>query len=191
MGRFRHILFLIVYFHRSYPAGVLRILVVVGSTPTEVERRDTNHLVIGQCEIKDADILYHPLFVHGLGNDHHATLKVPAQNDLSDALPVFLCNLCDDGIAEYVVMAFSKWCPGLVLDVLLLHKLVGRLLHEERMRLNLVDGRPNLIVKHKVYQAVVGEARHTNGTDAPHPFVLTIAYRLIIAFISSRLLARS
>ena len=72
----RHILFLIVYFHRSYPAGVLRILVVVGSTPTEVERRDTNHLVIGQCEIKDADILYHPLFVHGLGNDHHATLKV-------------------------------------------------------------------------------------------------------------------
>ena len=50
----RHILFLIVYFHRSYPAGVLRILVVVGSTPTEVERRDTNHLVIGQCEIKDA-----------------------------------------------------------------------------------------------------------------------------------------
>ena len=105
MCTYRHILFLIVYFHRSYPAGVLRILVVVGSTPTEVERRDTNHLVIGQCEIKDADILYHPLFVHGLGNDHHATLKV--------------------------------------------------------------------------------------RTDAPHPFVLTIAYRLIIAFISSRLLARS
>ena len=63
MCPYRHILFLIVYFHRSYPAGVLRILVVVGSTPTEVERRDTNHLVIGQCEIKDADILYHPLFV--------------------------------------------------------------------------------------------------------------------------------
>ena len=49
----------------------------------QVPGRNPFHLLIGQGEVPDVNVLLHPFHMDGLGYDGHATLGVPAQSCLS------------------------------------------------------------------------------------------------------------
>ena len=54
-----------------------------------------------------------------------------------------------------------------MLYALALQELVGSLLLEEGMSLQLVDGRFHFVVEEQVLQPLAGETCHADGTDAP------------------------
>ena len=53
-----------------------------------------SHLLIGQREVEDVDILRHALLMARLGYSHDATLSKPTEGYLSSSLVVFGTFLC-------------------------------------------------------------------------------------------------
>ena len=86
---------------------------------------------------------------------------------MTDRAPVIFSNGFQHGIVPDVVLPFGKRRPCLMLYAFALKELVGGLLLEERVGLQLVDGRFHFVVQEKVLQAFIGEARHADGADKP------------------------
>ena len=59
-----------------------------------VQFADFGHFVIGQGKIENIEIILHVLRVRGFREDDVSLLNMPAQNDLSIALAVFLTKPC-------------------------------------------------------------------------------------------------
>ena len=115
---------------------------------------DEGQLVGGELEVEDVDVLAHALGANGLGDDDDVALDEPAQDDLGDGLAVRGTDLAEDGVGEDVVLAFGERAPGLDLHAVLAHdRLVGDAL-VERVRLDLVDGRRDLVVGDEVQEPV-------------------------------------
>jgi hypothetical protein len=49
-----------------------------------VESGDSGHLIGGELEVEDIDVLAHPFGADRLGDDHDIALDEPAQDDLGD-----------------------------------------------------------------------------------------------------------
>ena len=126
-------------------------------------RGDAGHLVVGELEVEDVDVLAHPLGADGLGDDDDVALDEPAQDDLGDGLAVRGADLAEDRVGEDVVLALGERAPGLDLHAVLAHeRLVGGAL-VERVRLDLVDRRRDLVVGDEVDEPVGVEVRHADG----------------------------
>lgn len=105
-----------------------------------LERGDLRHLIVGELEVEDVEVLRHALGMHGLRDRHHPALHEPAQDDLSDRLAVLLANRGQHRIGEQIVPALRERSPGLDLDAALAHELVIGHSLMERVGLDLVDG---------------------------------------------------
>lgn len=51
-----------------------------------VERGDRGHVVGGEIEVEDVEVLGDPFLAHGLGDRDHAALREPAQDHLGAML---------------------------------------------------------------------------------------------------------
>lgn len=73
------------------------------------------HLVIGEGEVEDADVLLDVIRIAGTWDGYYVTLIVPAQNDLNDRAVVGFGYLDKDGIVEQfrLMTATSEWVPSL------------------------------------------------------------------------------
>ena len=72
-------------------------------------------------------------------------LGQPTQNDLRHGFVMFVRNGTQQRIFEDVVSAFGKRSPGFNLDVVFLQEFLGFDLLAERMRLDLVHRRDDLV----------------------------------------------
>ena len=98
------------------PAHPLGVGVVEEQRRAGVHRGDAGHLVVGQLEVEDVDVLAHPLGADGLRDDDDVALDEPAQDDLGDGLAVRGADLAEDGVGEDVVLALGEpqdsiWTP--------------------------------------------------------------------------------
>lgn len=121
----------------SEPGDHLGVVVVEEQGAAGVEGGDPGHLLVGELEVEDADVLGHALGPHGLGDGDDTALGQPAQYDLGDGPAVFLADLGEERVGEQVVLAFGEAAPGLDLHPVLTREvlIVGAL--EERVRLDL------------------------------------------------------
>lgn len=82
-----------------------------------VQLSDAGHLVLGEVEVEDVEVLGHPVAPHGLGNDDDAALDEPTENDLGNRLLVRGADVGEDRVGEEVVAASAKgpqdsiWTP--------------------------------------------------------------------------------
>ena len=83
------------------------------------------HVVLGEGKVEDIPVLNHPLPVGGLGQDDHTPLDVPTQHHLCRSLAV----LCPDGVQDLILEetapALAEGRPGLDLNPVLVHPLLG------------------------------------------------------------------
>src|SRR3954470_19049368 len=97
------------------PGDPLRVVVVEEQRLARVEAGDASHLVVGELEVEDVDVLGHPVGTDRLGDDDDVALGEPAQDDLGDRLPVRGADLAQRRIGEEVVLALGERAPGLEL----------------------------------------------------------------------------
>ena len=102
------------------PVDELGIL-VVNDCGIHVEPGDVVHFCIGQLEVEDGEILLDAFLTYGLGYGHNPPLNMPAQDNLSNRLPMTLSDLAQDGVGEDAVIALGERCPTFVDDAELLH----------------------------------------------------------------------
>jgi hypothetical protein len=81
-----------------------------------VEGCDLLHLLVGELEVEDVQVLGHPLGPHRLRDHDDLALGEPAQHDLADGLAVRGADLGERGVGEQVVLALGERPPGLDLD---------------------------------------------------------------------------
>src|SRR4249919_497938 len=144
-----------------------RVAVVEEQRGTNVETGDAGHLLIGELEVEDVDVLALTLRAYRLRYDDDAALGQPPEDDLTDGLTVCRSDLAEQRVGEEVVFAFGEWAPGFDLDTALAHQLLVGGALEERMRLDLVDRRDDLVVLDKVDEPVRVEVRHADGLGEP------------------------
>lgn len=61
-----------------------------------VKGGDGFHIVVGEAEAENVEILFHALAVCAFGDSHYALLREPAQGDLSGGFAVALPYLHQD-----------------------------------------------------------------------------------------------
>ena len=156
-----------------------------------------------QLEVEHVEVLAHPLGPHGLRDDDDPALDQPAQDDLSDRLPVRPTDLGEGRVREQVVAPLRERPPRLDSNAALTQQLliVGAL--EEGMRLDLVDRRRDLVVLTQIDEPVGIEVRDTDGACEPllvqllhrPPRAVVVAERLVdqiqVEVVNPELLKRS
>lgn len=91
--------------------GHFGVVVVEEEALACVKCLDTCHIVGGELEIEDVEVLGHAFFVCRFGNDDHPTLQQPAQSHLRNALPLLLANFAKQLVGEETVAAFGQRSP--------------------------------------------------------------------------------
>ena len=112
----------------------------------DVHARDTLHFLCGQFKIKDIHIFQHPLLVDSLGDGRDAPLEMPPENDLRGCFSVFFSNFGQYFVAENIALPFGERPPGLGDHAVILHDPQGGVLLEERVDLDLIHHRLDLLV---------------------------------------------
>ncbi len=79
------------------PDDPFGVAVVESDAGAGVEGGDAGHLLVGQGEVEDVEVLRHPLGTHGLGDDDDAALQQPAQGDLGDGPAVSIADADQGG----------------------------------------------------------------------------------------------
>src|SRR4051794_6635297 len=149
--------------------GHCRVAVVEEQGSSGVHGGDPAHLVVGELEAEDVDVLGHALGAHGLRDDDDVALDEPAQDDLCDRRAVRRADLAQCCVGEQVVAALCERAPGLDLHTALAHQLLVVRALEVRVRLDLVHRGRNLVVVDEVHQPVgveVGDSDRPDGALA-------------------------
>src|SRR5215203_233255 len=141
------------------------VAVVEEQRLTGVQAGDLRHLVVGQLEVEDGEVLGHPLGSDRFGDDDDAALDEPAQHDLGDGLAVRVGDPGQCRVGEQVVAAFGEGSPRLHLNPAVAHQLLVVAALEERVGLDLVHRRGGLVVVDEVDEAVGVEVRDADGAD--------------------------
>jgi hypothetical protein len=76
-----------------------------------VHRGDARHVVVGEGEVEDVDVLGHPFGSDGLGDDDDAALDEPPQHDLSDGLAARDPDLAERRVGEEAVASLREGSP--------------------------------------------------------------------------------
>lgn len=98
---------------------------------------DGSHIFFAQGKIKDLEILFHPVFVDGFGNDNHIALKQKTQGGLGSCFSIAGADGSQYGVGEQIVSTFRKGSPGFDLTAVLFHIFFGGLLLLEYMGFHL------------------------------------------------------
>lgn len=153
-----------VYLQVVDDAGSREVVGVEDYALTFVESGDCHHLVIGEGEIEDIEVLGHAFLADGLGDDDDVALVEPAEDYLTDRLAMTLGYFLQHGVGEESVLTLGKRRPCLLLDALGGEEVMCCHLREIWIGLHLVYHRLYLVVEDEVKQALVGEACHTDCT---------------------------
>lgn len=113
---------------------------------TGVQGGDRLHLLLGEGEVEDIEVLGHPLGPDGFGDHDDVALDEPAENHLRHGLAMCPGNGAQDGITEEVILAFSERTPRFDLDTPFEHQrlISGTLV--EGVGFDLVHSRNDLIM---------------------------------------------
>lgn len=133
--------------HRADGAHRRQVHVVIYWAAAGVKHGYAGHLVVGEREVKNVEVLPHALPAHRLGYNHYAALIEPAQYHLPRGLAVLSGYGLERRVAEYVALTLGKRRPGLMLYALAAQKGIGLALLEKRMSLKLVDCGLHLIMQ--------------------------------------------
>src|SRR3954452_7124535 len=167
--------------------GHCRVAVVEEQGSSGVHGGDPAHLVVGELEAEDVDVLGHALGAHGFRDDDDVALDEPAQDDLRDRRTVRRADLAQRCVGEQAVAALCERAPGLDLHPALAHQLLVVRALEVRVRLDLVHRGRDLVVVDEVHQPVgveVGHADRPGGALAVEllhrpPGAVVVAERLV------------
>lgn len=58
-----------------------------------IQAVQTRHILVGQGEVEDVDVLAAAAFANGLRNGYHPVLQIPTENDLRRRFAVFVRKL--------------------------------------------------------------------------------------------------
>ena len=126
---------------------------------------DGGHILGGEGEIEQVEVLLHPIFVDGLRDDDDIALEQEAQGDLCGGLSI----LCADGgqnrVGEHIFAALCERTPRLDLAAVLFQVLLGDLLLLEDVGFDLIDRRLNLGEVLDVQIAVGAKVRYADGAN--------------------------
>ena len=150
-------------------------------------RGDAGHLVVGQGEVEDVEVLFHAFAADRLGDGHDAALDQPPEHDLGDGLAVGVADGGERRVGEQVVAALGEPAPGLDLHAVGAHELLVGVALEERVRLDLVDRRGHVVVLDEIDEPVGVEVGDTDrpgeavGVELLHrpPEAVVVAERLV------------
>src|SRR5215218_1342073 len=151
----------------SERARDLRVSVIDEEARACLQLGDSSDVPVAELEVEHVEVLSHTLRPHGLGDDDDLPLDEPTQDDLRDRLPVLTRDGAEDWVGEEVVLALVKRSPRLDLHPPLAHEVLFDLPLVEGVRLDLVDGRNDLVVLDQVYEAVRVEVGDADRPDAP------------------------
>ena len=132
-----------------------------------VQTGHQGHLLIGQVEVENVEILLHTGAVHALGNDHDPPLQQPPQNHLTVALPIAGADGSDGRGGENPILPLSERSPGLGGYPLPLQEGDFLLLLEPGGDLDLIDRRLDLGHQFQVLDLVCVEVGDPDGADLP------------------------
>ena len=137
-----------------------------------VEPVDGGHLVGGELEVEDVEVLGDALGLGGLRDDRPSVLQAPAQHDLGGALAVRLGDLADHRVLEGAgVLAVAvegdpaDRRPGLREDAVLGAEGLDLRLDEVGVHLDLVDRRDDLGAVEQRGQVVDHEVADADRAD--------------------------
>ena len=94
--------------HAAEHLDKARIAVVHDLAVAQVLGGDLRHLLIGQGEVPDVDILLHPLHMDGLGDNGHAPLSIPTQDHLGGALAILPAGSVSSGSVKIPCLPSAK-----------------------------------------------------------------------------------
>ena len=100
------------------PVDHVGVVVVEELRVALIEGGDLVHVVIGEREVEDVEVLRHPIRVDRLGDDDDVALDQPAQHDLGDGLAVLLADAGQKRVGEQPVLALRERSPRLDLHTL-------------------------------------------------------------------------
>src|SRR5688500_9672208 len=112
----------------------------MGTAPTvlaTVECGDRRHVVVGELEVEDVEVLLHPRRGDRLGEDDVAALDVPAERNLGGGTPQAVGDAGDRGVVGH--LAAGDRSPCLYGDVVPGAGRADVLVAEERVYLDLVQ----------------------------------------------------
>lgn len=99
---------------------------------------DGAHVLLGDSEVKDIQVLCHPLLMCGFWKNDDTALDIPAEHDLRRCLSIFLTDFVQRLILEQVAPALAKRGPGLMDDAVFFHPFMIFFTLVQNMGLNLV-----------------------------------------------------
>ena len=140
-----------------------RIVVVKEKAFACVKRGDSRHILVGEREVENLDVLSHPFDVCRFGNNYHATLDEPAQGYLCHALAVFHADFSQLHIGKKTVATLCEWSPRHDVRAEFLHDFLRFSLLVEHMGFYLIDSRNDLHVAGNVDEVVRVEVAHADG----------------------------
>ena len=91
--------------------GRLGVVVVEEEAASRVERGDGGHILVGEREIEDVEILPHPLYVGRFGADDDSALNQPAQGDLRHRFAVFVTDFGQNRVREESGCGLRRTAP--------------------------------------------------------------------------------
>ena len=109
-----------------------------------IEPFDLPHFFRREHEVKYVQILFHPVPVDGLGDDHHVFLQEEAQRRLRRSLAVRRADAGQHRIREEVAPALRKRRPRFVNDAIAPHDLVELFLLMEDVGLHFIHRGPDI-----------------------------------------------
>ena len=104
----------------------------------------------------------HPLGAYRLRDDDDIALGQPAQDHLGNRPAMCRADLAEGGVGEQVVLALGERAPRLDLHAVLAHQFLVGMALEERVGLDLVHRRGDVVVVDQVDQPVGVEVRHAD-----------------------------
>lgn len=102
-----------------------------------------------------------------LGNRDDVAVDEPPQHDLGYRLAMHLTDLREDRVGEQVVLFLGEAAPRFDLDAVRPHQILSGVPLEERVDLDLVDRRCDVVVVDQIHEAIRTEIRHPDGSGEP------------------------
>ena len=93
------------------PLHGLGVIVGEEQALAAVQCFDGSHIFSRQGEVKEVEVLLHPILVGRLGDDDHVTLHQETKGSLCGGLAVLLADLRQDGVGEHILATLGEGTP--------------------------------------------------------------------------------
>ena len=124
----------------------IKIVWVETQSGIDIDGINLLHLIIGEREIEDVDVLLLSARIERARYRYLLQLYVPSKDNLLYTLVILLGETLHNKILGESVVVASQWRISLDSYAMLMAESHERFLREERMNLKLVDSRNNLAI---------------------------------------------